>query len=51
MGSTLIFAINLAFFIIYRYGLFAKYKIEKDQPWPWESDREGWRDLVKRATI
>lgn len=54
MGSALIIVINLFYWFIYynKFRLFEQFKIEKDQPWPWEVEekREGFIDLVKRAT-
>ena len=52
-GGSLILVINLFFWFLYRneFPFIEQYKIEKDQPWPWKTDPEGWRKIVKKAII
>lgn len=52
LGTTMILALNALFWLIYRgeYQFFEQFKVEKDYPWPWKLDPEGWRKLVIRGT-
>jgi sterol desaturase/sphingolipid hydroxylase (fatty acid hydroxylase superfamily) len=42
---------NLLYMGIYKANnpFFEKYKIEKDELWPWQEDPEGWRDMLWKS--
>lgn len=47
----MILLINLVFWAIYRLEIpfIEQFKVEKNQPWPWNADPVGWRVQVKKA--
>lgn len=47
----MILLLNFLYWGLYRAEIpfFEQYKIEKNIPWPWKTDPEGWRKLVKKA--
>ena len=53
MGISTILLINVFYYFIYRgeYAFFEQYKVEKDTPWPWKTDRAAWIKLVKKALV
>lgn len=49
---NLIHLICNAFYYVYYNGEFAcieRYKTDRDEPWPWQSDPVAWRHLLKRS--
>lgn len=42
---------NAAFWFIYhnQFAFFEQFKIEKDVPWPWDTDPEGYRKDATQA--
>jgi hypothetical protein len=51
IGLIMLTGTNLMFMLIYwlRLPFFEQYKVEKDEPWPWDKDPVGWKPFFRKT--
>lgn len=51
LGVGMTVQLNLFYWFLYRneFEVIEQFKIEKDQKWPWNKDKEEWRKIVRKS--